>query len=312
MPITVPTVLVLGAGASQPYGFPVGFELRDAVCEQMADWRYRRVVEASFGVSSARTKEFGQVLQHSGFVSVDAFLEAEPTYAAVGKLAIALALVPLERHARLFPPAAPRNGHWYEYLLNVMEPGTPNWTRNRLTILTFNYDRSLEHYFCTVLGQRLNGGPTAGARAFKRIEVLHLHGQLGSYPGLGPRAVSYGDLTITREAIQRAANSIRTISEQQDLRPFAKAGKRLMAAKRIFFLGFGYADTTMQRLQHHAPECTAYVRGTSKGMSDRDWARITRSYFAGQWVGKRSRRTVLDFLRSDVDLRFNPDPSVPA
>jgi hypothetical protein len=31
--ITTPTVLVLGAGASYPYGFPTGKGLRDLICE---------------------------------------------------------------------------------------------------------------------------------------------------------------------------------------------------------------------------------------------------------------------------------------
>ena len=32
--ISKPTVLVLGAGASQPYGFPVGRELAETVCKE--------------------------------------------------------------------------------------------------------------------------------------------------------------------------------------------------------------------------------------------------------------------------------------
>jgi hypothetical protein len=310
MPITQPTVLILGAGASHPYGFPLGSDLRDKICDHAADFRYSIFLK-EFGFSDGHVTAFRHALQHSGFSSIDAFLDAEPRYTAIGKLAIALALLPLEQHSRLFPPTAPRNGHWYQYLLNLMSPGKPGWERNRLTILTFNYDRSLEHYFCTVLAQRLRSDPIAAAKAFKQIEVIHLHGQLGCYPRLGGKPVPYGNRSITVKQIRRAAEGIRTIAQEHDLRPFAKAGKRLTVAKRIFFLGFGFAGPTMDRLARYAPDCLAPIGGTSRGLGDRDWARVTGRYFKGQWL-PRSRRSVLEFLRSDVNLEYNPDPRVRA
>ncbi len=308
MPITQPTVLILGAGASRPYGFPLGSDLRDKICDHAADLRYNALLK-QFGFGNHHVKVFRHALQHSGFSSIDAFLDAEPAYTAIGKVAIALALLPLEQHSRLFPPSAPRSGHWYQYLISLMAAGEPGWERNKLTILTFNYDRSLEHYFCTVLAQRLGADTGAAANAFKRIEVIHLHGQLGGYPGLGAKPVPYGNSDITVKQIQRASESIRTVSEEQDLRPFAKAGKRLTAAKRIFFLGFGFASETMDRLARHAPDCITSIGGTSRGLSDREWARVTGRYFKGQWL-PRSRRSVLEFLRSDVNLEYNPDPRV--
>jgi len=236
MSIKLPTVLILGAGASHPYGFPLGVELRDLICEQTTDIRFTAPLR-QFGFEPGTTKEFGQALQHSGFGSVDAFLEASPEFAAIGKTAIALTLLPLEQRAKLFPPKAPKNGHWYQYLLGLMGVGTDDWAANRLTILTFNYDRSFEHYFCTVLARRLKVSQLEAAKTFHIIDVLHLHGQLGAYPGLGSKPLGYSDRDLSLDDIALAATSIRTISEPSDLEVFVEAGRRISAARRVFFCG---------------------------------------------------------------------------
>ena len=48
-------------------------------------------------------------------------------------------------HDNLFPPRAPSD-HWYALLANQLEIGTDRFGENKLSIVTFNYDRSLEHY----------------------------------------------------------------------------------------------------------------------------------------------------------------------
>lgn len=308
MSIKLPTVLILGAGASHPYGFPLGVELRDLICEQTTDIRFTAPLR-QLGFEPDATKEFGQALQHSGFGSVDAFLETSPEFAAIGKTAIALTLLPLEQRAKLFPPKAPKNGHWYQYLLGLMGVGTDDWAANRLTILTFDYDRSFEHYFCTVLARRLKVSRLEAAKTFHIIDVIHLHGQLGTYPGLGSKPFGYGDGDLSLDDIARAATSIRTISEPSDLEVFVEAGKRISAARRVFFLGFGFADASMARLVSHTPTLTALLGATSKGITDREWARITKLHFKDRWSGKRFRRSVLEFLRSEVDLTYDPAPS---
>lgn len=157
--ITKTTVLILGAGASIDYGFPLGRGLRDLVCRVPGTAGASAITDA--GYDPEELNEFVDILRHSGYTSVDWFLEDRPEFISIGKAAIAAALIPFENPDRLFPPDAPAN-HWYELLLNTMDSPRGSFTENRLSIVTFNYDRSLEYYLFRVpsgFGRSSRGSP---------------------------------------------------------------------------------------------------------------------------------------------------------
>jgi hypothetical protein len=104
---TTDTVLILGAGASIPYGFPSGADLVIRICARGAG-AYR-----AFGIEEQQAAEFIQALRASEQPSVDAFLEHRPNFMHVGMVAIAATLVECEQEANLRKP-----GEWYGYLLN--------------------------------------------------------------------------------------------------------------------------------------------------------------------------------------------------
>jgi hypothetical protein len=133
------TVLVLGAGASIPFGFPSGYELVQQVC---ASHFYMRLTK--FGIPSGEANKFCNALRQSGKQSVDTFLEHRPDLLEVGKLAIAVALIPCEQTHRLFNKGGAPT--WYDYLWDKMNAPFEKLEANNLVVLTFNYDRSLEQY----------------------------------------------------------------------------------------------------------------------------------------------------------------------
>ena len=78
--ITIPTVLVLGAGASKPYGFPLGGELKDLIIKQIREPNNDSSIRLSEllsrqGISRGDQTEFAERLDQSAHTSVDAFLE---------------------------------------------------------------------------------------------------------------------------------------------------------------------------------------------------------------------------------------------
>jgi hypothetical protein len=131
MPITTPTVLILGAGASRPHGFPLGRELRDIVCRLLE----KPGLFIELGHSEMHVRAFRDELRFSAYRSVDQFLERNEAFLAIGKQAIAAALLPAENEDRLFSPGAPGE-HWYELLVDRMAVDTDDWFKNRL----FNRD----------------------------------------------------------------------------------------------------------------------------------------------------------------------------
>ena len=99
--ITTPTVLVLGAGASCPYGFPTAKELKNRICEVFSNPDVISRLAKGLDRSSDQFVEFREAFWKSGTSSVDAFLEARPEFLAVGKLAIAYCLIPFENEPDL-------------------------------------------------------------------------------------------------------------------------------------------------------------------------------------------------------------------
>ena len=88
---------------------------------------------------------FSQELHYSR-ISVDAFLEHRPEYLQIGKLSIALCIMAHEHEKKLFN--AQRN--WYDYLRIKLNSSFDEFGDNKLSIITFNYDRSIEHYLLMV------------------------------------------------------------------------------------------------------------------------------------------------------------------
>jgi hypothetical protein len=113
------TVFVLGAGASQPYGFPLGAELVDKICAEIIAKDKMGIVprleEADF--DSDLITRFALAMREARPYSVDAFLETRgEEFRDVGKAAIADVLARAEDQGGLESAAVEHD--WYRYLFN--------------------------------------------------------------------------------------------------------------------------------------------------------------------------------------------------
>ena len=134
------TVLVLGAGASADYGFPLGRDLRDDVCRLCG--KPTAALCDITGFEASDFVAFGERLSESGYTSVDWYLEVNPRDMDIGRRAITAPLAGYEKAETLFP--GPKN-HWYEVLVNWWGSEQNDMSGgSHVTILTFKYDRSLE------------------------------------------------------------------------------------------------------------------------------------------------------------------------
>jgi hypothetical protein len=179
--ITTPTVLVLGAGASCPYGFPTAKELKNRICEVFAS-RTPAIRLLGDNVAPAeKFLEFREAFWKSGTASIDAFLKGRPEFLDVGKFAIAYWLIPFESEANLFTPPGD-SGDWYEYLSERLNPSFDEFEHNKLSIVTFNYDRSLEHYLFSSLLNWHGRSVDDCVEKFEKLPIIHVYGQLGKIP----------------------------------------------------------------------------------------------------------------------------------
>lgn len=282
--ITIPTTLVLGAGASKPYGFPTGRELRAELCSP----GMLKGLEKKFSKEDVRA--FCDAFQKSQMPSIDAFLGrrgndrvgyvGSPTFSELGKAAIAYLLIQREAADQLFHE---RDDHWYQYLWSRISDSLDSFPSNRLRIITFNYDRSLEAYLLTALQHAFGVPEHQAASLLRHIPILHVYGQLGTLPELSwttqQETRRYEGDNVTPLAIAVAANGIRVIDEHRDDdEVFAQAYEYLSTSQRICFIGFGFDETNVRRLQLARltadPAIDFQVYSTTIGLQDAERNRV--------------------------------------
>src|SRR5206468_3427791 len=192
--------------------------------------------------------EFREAFLKSGQPSVDAFLERRPEFLGVGKLAIAFCLMPFEREEKPYHPDPHRGGDWYEYLSVKLNSSFEEFGQNQLSIITFNYDRSLEHYLLNSLINLQGKTRDECARPLEQIPIVHVYGQLGEqrYPRRGSHQYR-PDQVEHFIYVKTAAAGIKLYHEEVEAAS-GKARELLSRAKRICFLGFSYNPFNVARL----------------------------------------------------------------
>jgi hypothetical protein len=241
-----PTVLILGAGASHPYGYPLGSSLVEEIV--------RLTVHGSPLAEVLREPQldvFHRRLRESETYSIDEFLECNPDFLEIGKLCIAAGLmmagpVPSTRVAQ--------EHHWYRYLWARLREGaakSSDFRDNRLSVITYNYEMSLERYLARVLANSFpdlaQSSPEAVTEfATQAVPIVHLHGTLSGADGLAAAENDRGKF-MTREFLDSAARGIRVVHEE--ITGYRVAHERLGLAGRVHILGFGYHSTNLQRLE---------------------------------------------------------------
>jgi hypothetical protein len=143
-------------------------------------------------------------------------------------------------------------GGWLHYLFNHLNCPFEQFGKNKVAFITFNYDRSLEHYLFTCLYNSYGKSADECAHQLKQIPIIHLHGDLGALPWQTSDAnvVRDYDPTITPGTLKIAASRIKIIHEDIAGRDkeFTEAKRLFSQAAQIYFLGFGYDPTNMTRL----------------------------------------------------------------
>ncbi len=265
------TVFVLGDGASLPYGFPTGRGLKNTVLATMGGWT-QQLGELNF--HHRQVGEFIRAFGESPHASVDLFVEHRPEDVELGKAAIAMALIPCEKPHNVFQTDL--KDDWYQYIWEkTATVPFDQFGENKVSFVTFNYDRSLEHFFRTAL-RRSYGKSLADADAvLKKIPIVHVHGRLGALDADG----RFFDHTVSTQDVRIAMDGIVIMGVDADdsSDAFKRAREELASAERIFFLGFGYHESNMNRLQ-----VADYQRkiggGTSLGLG-----RAERADIQAQW-----------------------------
>jgi hypothetical protein len=270
--ITKPTVLILGAGASKPYGFPTGNELVNKISCRFENGQTMKHVYDYFSYRlDDYVDEFIDALSHCGGQSIDVFLMKRTEYMEVGKVAIAAAIIPCESQTNLFIDK------WYQLLFKNLGTDFEEFGSNKLSIITYNYDRSLEYFLKTSLMNLHGKSEKECIEQLKKISIIHMHGNIGDLPRMGGEYTREYEKKLSRKAFSICEETIKLIHEDKERQEtFEQAREKIKGAETVCFLGFGYDETNLDLLNLEYSDLagkgiygTAYELGDAK----REWFR---------------------------------------
>lgn len=262
------TVFVLGAGCSRPYGFPLGDQLKTTMLGRFSG-ETKQLLE-KVGFTKDHFEEFHEVLQYSSDPTVDIFLEKRRRFRKLGSYLIAATIMPLETRDSLFPQR-----DWYADLFMALDFERESEDPLPLSIVTLNYDRSLEYFLKKSIDYNCRDWLIERAHHKReQIRIVHAHGSLGDYPN-----VPYGLKPTDEAALKQAAERIKIASDKlEDSHDFHQAIDIIATAQHVVFLGFGYNQQTLSALIGEVSPDNKTYYGCALGLPEESRANVTKFF----------------------------------
>lgn len=217
------TVFIIGAGASKEVGFPLGQELKGVISKKL-DLRFedfdRHVGTGDLTIYKALRQQFQAQINdylhacwqiRDGIVlsdSIDDFIDAhqhDERISICGKLAIARAILEAERSSKLFFERKhvddtidfqSVDNTWYSKFYRLLAKQTLKTKLDNIfenvTIVNFNYDRSLEHFLVHALTANYRIKIEEAQDLVQKLTIYRPYGSIGSYFGRNKLYVEYG------------------------------------------------------------------------------------------------------------------------
>ena len=279
------TVLVLGAGASQKFGLPLGKTLKDHIASDLNitfeyDHRLQsgspEIVEALRLLVRDENGRTGDINPHRAAAvsiarsmrlsgSIDEFVERhkdDPKVAECAKLAIAKSILQAERTSSLFLDHRHQRNEiiddasesWLAYLLRDLTRGLTSANledafRN-LHIINFNYDRCVELFTFLWFQQVYGLDEARSARLLKNLKIYHPFGTIGDLPFQNSATHTAFGGEVDGHRLASILPRIKTYSEAVKVETDLFSAKDALGhADRVVFLGFAFHEQNMQLMQ---------------------------------------------------------------
>jgi hypothetical protein len=231
------TLLVLGAGASEPYGYPIGSALKEKIITEITEmvksdsgW----VNELGFDIDFV--SDFVARFIISPRPSIDSFLAYDKEeFSEIGKIAIVDAISKCEK----FNNFNSIDDDWYTYFTSFLyKCHFDDICNNKIGIISFNYDRSLEWFlYHTLLASYEEGDyPEKCVPKLKGIPIAHIYGRLDQLPWENSVGRAYGN-RCSNEELFKISKNINLIHEIKGKQITKQANSLIEKADKVYFLG---------------------------------------------------------------------------
>jgi len=315
--IDTATLFILGAGASSPYGYPTGKELRKYIIKQLPSSIGNYIchsenpqIQDRKEVLMNKLDVFTDVFFKSSTQSIDLFLSRNPSYEHIGKISIIASILEKEKESGLHEDSFSPGRDWYSYLYHRMTntlirpENYQLYKKNKVSFITFNYDRSLEQFFYESLTNSFKD--EIGNRGLSKdeilpFEVVHVYGKTVPLIWQSSDGLEYkSDLKLEVESY---TENIRVIYDRADEGEIEKAANLIKKAERIFFLGFGYAKENLEVLDlPNILDRKQKLYGTAIGMTEREISRIENLIWRVMARDKPEIRDRYSLLKNKVKI----------
>ncbi len=306
------TVFVLGAGASCPYGYPSGLQLRKEICLNLKSEYLNYINSSQLNIGAKEdqrenSKYFIKTFNDSTTKSIDLFLARNPHLAETGKNIIAYKIFDAEIKSNFRERSKYPEQDWYFYLFDKLTDGVIDLKKlqkitanSKVSFITFNYDRSLEQFLYESFQNSFTNVPSHDIVAIiNDIEIIHMYGCIAPLDWQdGEKGIAYKP-SITESLLNSYSSNIKTIYEQDNDSELEDVEELLTDADQIFYLGFGYAEENMDILK--VPETinsSVPIYGTAFGLSKKEILdireKIARRLKSIPPIGKNATRVQIE------------------
>lgn len=301
------TLFVVGAGASQEVGLPVGGELKEVIARKLAiKFEMYQPVSGDLGILDALrvyAKESGDKngdvnpYLHAGrqisgampqAISIDNFIHDHQSNHEIeicGKLAIVRSILEAESNCQLH--VDPGNIYntinferikdtWYTKFFQRLHEQQPKrnlaYLFENVSFIIFNYDRCIEHFLYYALQNYYGVESSQTAKLLETLEIFHPYGTVGSLPWQEAQgAIPFGSHTQSGDRLLTLAAQIKTFTERLEDAPTLSAMRRLVCdAQAIVFLGFAFHPQNLELIDPDRETNVRNIFATTKGISDSD------------------------------------------
>lgn len=273
--ITENTVFILGAGASAPYGFPTGEKLRaDIITSHSTKFNTyfsnmsRSNEIENFSQEIEKHNFFIQTFDRSG-ITIDEFITINKEEEDLGKKIIAFQILSSELSSQFNEKTVEKESDWYKYLWKELRVGViplgkiEDFLRNKVSFITFNYDRSLEYYLYKSLFNAY-GSKKDVAIILNQIPIIHINGKLNNLYWENQELFKEYKQDFSYNELITCSKNLNVLYDRRE-NGNKKAIELINNANQVFILGFGFADENLKSIglpesfnNHQKIYCTAY------------------------------------------------------
>jgi hypothetical protein len=236
-------------------------------------------------------------------LSIDSFIESQQDrddvidkYVRIAKNVIAILIIKAER-----PEKVKLDSGWYSKLFEMMYKDRKTFAeffKNKISFVTFNYDRSLEYYFLKAIQDEFGRSKEESEdMLIKHFPIVHVHGSIGPYWSMGTSpSVDYDGNWENIEKVKECGENIKLMTDKisvdvgrQKAREFIVAQSLINNARTIHFLGFGYNRNNLDRLGFGTSVINhqgKFFGGTVKNLSNQALVEISALYAINNTISR--------------------------